>query len=115
MSERQRAQIKAEPVTSRQKWRARLAITGDAYKQPNTTAHLHKFYINEYSTPAAEVKKELFRGIEKLNAKWNGGDKTCGGFPYLTQQECRFKNEEMKQFCSGELKPEAVVRGFCLS
>lgn len=41
MSERQYTQIKAEPVTSRQKWRARLAITGDAYKQPNTTVHLH--------------------------------------------------------------------------
>lgn len=39
MSERQSSQIKAEPVTSRQIWRARLAITEDAYKQPNTTAH----------------------------------------------------------------------------
>lgn len=33
----------------------------------------------------------------------------------LKRQECRFKNEEMKQICSREMKPEAVVQGFRLS
>lgn len=78
-------------------------------KHNSTLAYiLHKWILNA----VCWSKKELFRGIEKLNAKWNGGDKTCGSFPYLIQQECHFKNVGMKQFCSHKKKPEAVVSGF---
>lgn len=51
MSERQSVPIKAEPVTSRQIWRARLAIAEGAYKQPNMRADLHTVYVKEYSKP----------------------------------------------------------------
>lgn len=122
MSERQSSQIKAEPVTSRQIWRARLAITEDAYKQPNTGAHLHTVYINEYSTAIYrgfwDSYTALFWDIEILNTISKCSDKTSHvlKFEHVT---FRLRNSTIfflrDEFMSNRWNPCSVyyIQGFC--